>query len=141
MPIFSFDPKSAVILVKVTIEGPLRSHVTRMILDTGATYTMVAPEILIDIGNDPAVSKARRAITTASGTEYVSFVNVPLIKTLGVEQKNIEVCAHGLPPNLPARGLLGLNFLRHFNVHLNFLSGKMEITSNNTHEKNHCHRE
>ena len=124
---FSLDLRSQVILIPAVIIGPKSAHTINLIFDTGATFTLISPEILLRIGADPAKAENKRAITTASGIEFVPFLKIPLIKTLGVERNNIEVCAHSLPSNLPARGLLGLNFLRHFNVHLNFLEKRMKI--------------
>lgn len=126
---FSLDSKSQVILVPAIIVGPKNAHTINLIFDTGATYTLISPEILLRIGVEPTRTENKRAITTASGIEFVSFIKIPTIKALGVERNDIEVCAHSLPSNIPARGLLGLNFLRHFNIHLNFLNQKMEIYS------------
>ncbi|MBI4430608.1 MAG: clan AA aspartic protease [Candidatus Omnitrophica bacterium] len=125
---FPLDLASQVILVNVTLTGPVRLHNIYLILDTGATFTMISPEILLRIGLDPTKSEKRRTICTASGIEYVPFLTVPSIKAIGAERKNIEVCAHTLPPNIPARGLLGLNFLRHFNIPLNFLDNHIGTT-------------
>ena len=38
------------------------------------------------------------------------------------------IYTHSLPPNLPAKGLSGLNFLRYFNLHLRFLEKVLEIS-------------
>ncbi|MBI2981397.1 MAG: clan AA aspartic protease [Deltaproteobacteria bacterium] len=100
------------ILVSATLTGHSQSHNINLILDTGASYTMISPEILMRIGCDPTQSEDKRPITTASGIEYVSFLKIGSLKTLGVSLSSVEVCAHTLPPNLPARGLLGLSFLR-----------------------------
>ena len=124
---FPVDLTSQVILVDATLRGITYPHTIRLILDTGATFTMISPEILLRIGLDPAKSVKQRTICTASGIEYVPFLTVPFIKAFGVERKNIEVCAHALPTNIPARGLLGLNFLGHFNVHLNFKDRNIRI--------------
>lgn len=127
MPKFSFDPNSQVILVKALIRGPCRTHAINMILDTGATYTLIAPEILMDVGLDPSKSQKTSRITTASGLEYVSFIPVPCIEALGMQKENLEVCVHSLPTPIPARGLLGLNFLRDFEIRLNLSKGILEI--------------
>ncbi|MBI5300197.1 MAG: retroviral-like aspartic protease family protein [Deltaproteobacteria bacterium] len=124
---FHLDLQSQIILVPAVIVGPKNAHTINLILDTGATFTLIAPEILLRIGSDPSKATDKSAITTASGIEFVPFLKVPIIKTLGVERNDIEVCAHSLPSNMPARGLLGLNFLRHFNIHLDFLKQRMEI--------------
>ncbi len=120
--------KPGVILVETDVVGPKKTNSVRMILDTGATYTMVSPEILIECGYDLSRSGDRRAVTTASGIEYTPFLRVRALSSLGYTMRGIEVCAHSLPPNLPARGLLGLNFMRHFNIHFRFLDQVLEIS-------------
>ena len=121
-----------VILLTATLIGPERLHTIQLILDTGATYTMISPEILVRIGCDPSQSIEKSPITTASGIEYVPFVIIPTVRALGVSRDHVKVCAHSLPSNIPARGLLGLNFLRHFNLHLNFLDQEMEIVESSS---------
>lgn len=127
MPIFHLDINARVILVDAVVRGPARDHAVRMILDTGSSYTLLAPEILLDIGCDLYKSVRRGPISTASGLEYTTFVSVPSIEALSQRVKSLDICVHSPPPTIPARGLLGLNFLRHFNIHLNFLDGNIEI--------------
>lgn len=119
--------KHQVILVHATLFGPERPHIIPLILDTGATYTMISPEILLRIGCDPSQAPEKKPITTASGIEYVPFLVVPAIQVFGLKVENLKVCVHSLPSNIPARGLLGLNFLKNFNTHLNFLKNQIEI--------------
>lgn len=99
-----------------------------MLLDTGASYTMLHPDVLIKIGCEP-ISLHKRKITTASGIEWVSFVKIPEIRALGHSVRDIEISAHDLPSSLPAEGLLGLNFLKHFDLLIHFREGKIELTS------------
>lgn len=125
---FPLDTSQQVILVAATVVGPKQSHNIRLILDTGASFTMIAPEILVRIGCDPAECQTKKPITTASGLEYVSFLKINTLQALGVECQELEVCSHSLPSTLPARGLLGLNFLRQCNIQLNFLQRQMIVT-------------
>lgn len=124
---FRFDSKAPIILVHADVVGPKGFFTIRMLLDTGASYTMMHPDVLMRIGCE-ATSPRKQRITTASGIEVVSFVTIPEIRSLGQNVTNVEIAVHDLPPSLPAEGLLGLNFLRYFDVHLNFPQGTLEIT-------------
>lgn len=124
---FPIQPTEQVLLVPAILEGTRRRHNIYVILDTGATFTMISPEILERIGFEPDERLERNPISTASGIEYVSFVTLPALTVLGHERKGITVCVHTLPSTLPARGLLGLNFLRYFDLHLNFPQGYLEM--------------
>jgi predicted aspartyl protease len=127
MAAFKIPTPCNILLVNAEVIGPHGSHLVRMILDTGATYTMIHPDALVKIGCEP-LSLEKRRIVTASGVEFVSFTPLPEIRVLGQTFHDLEICVHDLPQSLPAEGLLGLNFLRHFNIHLNFLNGYLEIT-------------
>ena len=98
-----------------------------MVLDTGATYTMFPFETACALGIDPTLTHQRIEIVTASTIEYRPVVVVPLVKAFGFEVKKLEVACHDLPPRAPCDGLLGLNFLRQFNILLHFLKHNYEV--------------
>ena len=99
-----------------------------MVLDTGASITTIPAEIAVAIGCDPSKPKRRVEIITASGIGYVPIVQVPKVELLGYELKNIEVACLSLPHQSAVDGLLGLNVLSRFDVHLNFKSKTLEIS-------------
>jgi hypothetical protein len=49
------------------------------------------------------------------------------VEALGKSVTSLEVLCHTLPPTSRVDGLLGLNFLRQFNVSLNFKRGYITI--------------
>ena len=108
----SIEIPVGIISLYAQILGPKDTKTLKMVLDTGASRTMVPTRKAMEIGCDPTVSPNRIQIFTASGIEYVPIVCVPLFKCLGMEVKNLEVICHDLPPQSPADGLLGLDFLR-----------------------------
>ena len=92
-----------------------------MALDTGAILTMIPIETALAIGYDPANAKRRTEMITVSGVEYAPQLIVRAVRVLGQTVGTLDVVCHDLPAQSPVKGLLGLNVLRHFNVHLNFL--------------------
>src|SRR5438874_1960500 len=82
-----------------------------MVIDTGATTTIIPPQIALAIGCDPAKSKERVAIITASGLEYWPLVTIPEIVCLGHRAESLQVACHSLPAQSTVEGLLGLDFL------------------------------
>lgn len=127
MPVQRLETAPDLVVVKARIVGPRRPTKTFLILDTGAATTLIDPDILLAAGYEPGKPIRRQAMTTASGYAYAPVLVIRKIEILGLSVKNIEVVAHSLPPNIPFRGLLGMNFLRQFNVHLEFLSRQMWI--------------
>ena len=86
----------------------------KVAIDTGATYTMLPPDLLLDIGYDPTTTQKHLELSTASGLVIVPLVRVRFLKCLGIAVKDAEVVAHHLPQESPVEGLVGLNVLRHF---------------------------
>lgn len=121
----SSDPK--VVIVPIRIGGPRSERYVRVILDTGATFTMVCPEILEEVGYDLAKPFRKAIITTASSIENAPFYLISMIEVLGNRIENIEVASHKLPERVPADGLLGLNVLKHFDVHIEFLKRRLRF--------------
>ncbi|OGH56060.1 MAG: hypothetical protein A3G34_13130 [Candidatus Lindowbacteria bacterium RIFCSPLOWO2_12_FULL_62_27] len=127
MSVQRLDPKPDVIVVKATVYGARERVETRLILDTGAATTLIDPDILLVAGYDPAKAVRRQAMTTASGHAYAPLLAVRRLVVLGHAVGTIDVVAHSLPPNVPVRGLLGMNFLRHFNLHLEFPARRLRM--------------
>jgi len=80
-------------------------------------------------GFDGGVLKAKERVQliTASGTEFAKRINVRRLTVIGETIENIDVLCHDLPGNSPIKGLLGLNFLRHFDVNVSFSTGTIEL--------------
>jgi hypothetical protein len=66
-------------------------------------------------------------ITTPSGTEILPLVTVDAVEVLGQRKENVKVGCHDLPPQAAVKALLGLSFLRGFNITLDLKEGSLEI--------------
>ncbi len=99
----------------------------KMALDTGASLTMVSFDSATAIGIDPAQSNRKVNVTTGNGVIWAPIIIIPRFQTLGQEIKNLEVVVHDLPREGIVDGLIGLNFLKHFHLSLNFIDKTMEI--------------
>ena len=124
---YQFDPKAGIILVKTKVYGPRGDAIVNLALDTGAIWTLISWESAVLVGYDPASIQQRTAITTGSGIEYCPKLNILRMEALGKSVSTLEVLCHTLPPTSRVDGLLGLNFLRRFNVSLNFKQGYIAI--------------
>ena len=115
------------IIVHARLTGPRTSHIIAMALDTGAVLTIMPVEIARAIGYDPARAAKRAELITASGMELVPILTVRKVTCLGQTVPHVEVACHNLPAESPVQGLLGLNFLRHFSLGLDFPGGRISI--------------
>lgn len=126
--VFPLNPNQSLIPVEVLLEGPEGRLLVHMALDTGATYTIVPTGTLRTIGYDPSLSPARIEFIAAGSVEHRPIVRVQAISAFGIRIPGLQVVCHDLPPQSPVRGLLGLNFLKHISLHLDFPQRKLNVT-------------
>ena len=99
-------------VVSVKLIGPNDARAVHAVIDTGANTSLMPPEILRAIGCDPALSKERIGILTASGSESGVVVRVPEIIALDHRVRDLEILSHALPGGR-IDGVLGMDFLLH----------------------------
>lgn len=116
-----FDPGARLIRLVGYLEGSTLRRVD-LILDTGASRTVFTPQALQAVGFDPTAGPTIAA-TTASHIESVVLLTINRLEAGGQSVSNLEVTVMSLPPALRADGLLGLDFLRHFHLFINFQKG------------------
>src|ERR1700722_16169413 len=98
-------------MVPCTVAGPAGSGEPRLVLDTGASITVLETTFLKMIGTDPGNSRDFCYLTTASGVVREPIVRVASFTALGVTRANFPVAAHTLPAQSNVSGLLGTDFL------------------------------
>lgn len=120
-----FNPKDNAIVVEAKISADFIAT-TRLVFDTGASLVMIpwriATKLNIDI--DP---KQVIQTTTASTVESSPLVTIPKITVLGHTLKNIEGLVKDLPAEAGVDELLGLSFIKHFNVIIDFQKGVLKL--------------
>ena len=66
-------------------------------------------------------------LTSATRVERVSLIVIPEIEVLGMIAKNVEVVIKNLPKESAVEGLLGLSFLKHFKLTIDFKKGELSL--------------
>jgi len=122
----SFNAQHGLIIVHVTLYGPTGDTQAFLALGTGATSTVVSKEILVSVGYAPDAQPKTVRMTTGSGIESASRINIDKMEALRQERLAFSVVAHTLPPTASVDGVLGLDFLRNHILTLDFQ--KSEIT-------------
>jgi len=123
-----FDPKAPAIVLSLTLEGDsgIKKKIS-MALDTGATYMMIPWEIAEVLGYEPALSRERIDMVTASGVEKVPLVVLKSVTLLGKSATDIKAIVHNLPQRSYVDGLLGLSFLKNVKTCLDSKKGILEL--------------
>jgi predicted aspartyl protease len=121
------EPQASLITVQVEIFKGAKSRIVRMALDTGATYLMVPRHVLKVLNYAPPKARRRISITTASGVETAPLLLLDKVKVQGKVVRNVPAICHDLPPQSPVDGLLGLSFLKWFDIDLHFRKHRLEF--------------
>lgn len=122
------DPQAGLITLEVEVFRRAKSRIVRMALDTGATYVMVPFHVMEALGYAPRKAGKRLSITTASGTKAAPLLNLDKLRALGKTVVAVPAICHDLPRQSPVDGLLGLSFLKWFDVDLHFRTGRLRLS-------------
>jgi hypothetical protein len=102
--------------------------VLKLLLDAGATTSLINLSTLLSLGFDPDQSVQRVSVLTGSAVEVVPLVVLTRLSALGQQRIGFPVLAHALPAGSAVDGLLGLDFLRNHVLTLDFRAGQIGLT-------------
>jgi predicted aspartyl protease len=109
-----FLRRRELIIVEAEITGPHGSTNRRLVFDTGAEATTLIPEVIEEIGYGPRDGHKLSKVRSAIGEEEGYWLYVAEFIALGVSTSNFALQVFDLDHE-GVDGLLGMNFLRHFN--------------------------
>lgn len=120
-----FNPQDLSIVIDAEITSRT-STITRLVLDTGASFVVLPWRLAIAISLRIDPQKTIQT-TTATTVETVPKVTIPKISVLSKTATNVEAIIKDLPPEAPIDGLLGLSFLKHFQLKIDFPQGELNL--------------
>ena len=100
-----------------------------VVLDTGASVTTLSKDILYTLGYEVG-SKKKTRVTTASGVEYVAEIIAEKVRIGSMELENVKLYGHTFPQESFAVGVVGMNVLKYFDIHLLFSKNEIIFDSN-----------
>ncbi|MDR2166875.1 MAG: retroviral-like aspartic protease family protein [Clostridiales bacterium] len=104
-----------------------------LIFDTGATVSVISEDVLIALGYDVAAGGTKK-ITTASGPEFVKEVVLDKIMLGNHEMCNVKVYAYEFPYEMYTSGVIGLDIISTFDIHLLFSQGLIKLHTGGNNE-------
>ncbi len=122
-----FRPGSGPILVIAEMSGPRGRANARLVLNTGASGSLLHPEILRSADYDPAASTDLARITTGTGSATVPRLMFNRLSALGRHAIGLRVLAHALTAGAGVDGLLGLDFFRGLAPTIDFRAGRIDL--------------
>lgn len=108
-------------LIVVPVRMRVREDLARrplMALDTGARLSVITPRMAQELGVEQDGTEPTANITGAIGTGSAVVLRVRSVSILGEEIRDLRVLCHPLPEKLKVDGILGLNFLKDFNIEI-----------------------
>lgn len=96
-----------------------------LILDTGATNTLISHSLARQLGLNTAAAP-KITMLTVNGKVQAPMVNIDSIKINGLEARNIKVVVHDIGDS-GTSGLLGMSFLNHFKMTMDRNNGMLTL--------------
>lgn len=127
MKVTRFDPASDLIIVKARIWGPAGKTPASLAVDTGSAHTVIAAGLIDDLGYSPRHGEQIATVRTAVGKEQGYLLRVSRFWALGFAVPDFRVHVFDLPDGFGIDGLIGLSFLRAFNVELRLAEGRLLV--------------
>ncbi|NTV30682.1 clan AA aspartic protease [candidate division WWE3 bacterium] len=121
-----FDPSAGIILIDADLHGRVIER-SRLVFDTGATYCMLPWKLVTALGIEINQNNTIQT-TTASTIETSPIITIPIMTVLGFSVKNVSCIVRDLPSVSGVDGLLGLSFLKHFKMKVDFAKGELELS-------------
>jgi predicted aspartyl protease len=112
-----------VVLLNVRLNDRI---MVRMMLDTGAKYTIITPDV--DRQLNLGLQGARQVpVTTATRLEMAPLILVDQVDVYGLVLKQVETAVMDLPVALGVDGLLGMSFLKRCRLVLDTPKQALEL--------------
>ena len=123
----SFDRKSALIVVPVSIKIEKEIKFFKFAVDTGATISLINTAVMDSLGYKKENSIRTIQTVTASKTETAYEFEIDNIMAIGLFRRNFKVIARSLPVGLGIDGLLGLNFFKDKELTIDFKLSEIKL--------------
>jgi len=115
------------LLVKVRLVGKKMSVFEDALIDTGAAFTVVPPEIADLLELELNGDYPRATLVTASGVIEASVRVLNGIEVADVRVENLPVVTHKIPDPAPLKILLGMNFMEKVRLVVDGKKGTFDL--------------
>ncbi len=110
---FRIPLRQKLIVISASFQGRNGTYDADLILDTGATFTILDPHVIEEMGYSENDKSSPSTVKSPIGKETGFRLHIPAIECLGKKIENFEIAYHTLGLQ-HIDGLLGMNFLEQF---------------------------
>ena len=118
-----FNPRASRLVVSADVVGRTEVVTVNLLLDTGASTSVLSETILAQLGYDPKSEGEPTSMTTGSGEEPALKLVIEGLAAMGRFRSNFPVVCYDLPPEAGVDGALGIDFFRGHILTLDFVNG------------------
>ena len=116
MKIYRLEKYGRLFCTTGAIKGPTGIFISKFLIDTGASYTLIPYEALEKIEKDYKIPRERVKLATANGYIFAPIKKVEWFHSLGKSFENFPVAIYNLPAGMFVKGILGMDFLTNAKV-------------------------
>ncbi len=110
----SYTLDKRLIIVQSILQGKYGEYDADLILDTGASLTIIDPSVIEELGYTADDKSAPSIVKSPIGKEKGFRIHLHALECLGQRIENFEIACHSLGLQ-HVDGLLGMNFLEKYN--------------------------
>jgi aspartyl protease family protein len=126
-PVHQLERVGALLVTRAAVTGSNGNVLLlKLLVDTGASYTIVPVEAAERIGCDTHHATNTVRIVAANGIIISPRVTLACFTCLGVELPDFPVVAHTLPSGTYVDGLLGMDFMSRVGAVIDVAQGTMQ---------------
>jgi len=115
------------LLVRVRLIGRNFSVWEDAVVDTGAAFTVVPPEIADFLELEVDRNYPRATLVTASGIIETSIKVLDGLEVAGIRVEKLPVVVHKIPDPAPIKILLGMNFIERVRLLVDGKGGSFDL--------------
>lgn len=99
--------------------------VVELVLDTGGALTILDTNIIDHLGYSSHDAFKRSNLDGAAGQSKGYLIKVSKFRCLGFEMVDFDIACHDMNSKLGIAGILGMNFLNHFRMDVDWHMGEI----------------
>jgi hypothetical protein len=120
-----FDRETDLIIVPARVWSPRQRARVHLAIDTGSSDTVLAPDIMDELGYSPRDGEQITTVRSAVGKEQGYTLVVKRFSALGFAMTDFRIHVFDLAAGYGIDGLVGLSFLRQFNYEIRSVEGRI----------------
>jgi predicted aspartyl protease len=126
--IYSTQRYGNLLILNAAIGGlTAQPKVLKLLVDTGASYTLISAKVLLSLGYALDNPSKQMTVIAAGGNLQAPVIQVAWFSCLGQSTQDFPTLAWNLPRGVLASGLLGMDFLMQIGAVIDTQKGEILI--------------